>query len=142
MKSAATLALPGRFDSLPAIQDFVTRAALAAQLDERAVYAVQLALDEAFSNIIAHAYGRETDELIECAYRISESGLTLVLRDHGRPFDPATVPDPDLDQGLEDRNTGGLGVYFVRQLMDRVHFQSDSKAGNTLTLVKYRESGR
>jgi len=135
-----TLTFPGRFDSLAAIDEFVSRAAEAAGLDERAIYAVQMATDEACSNIIKHAYGGEGRGAIECTCRVDDDGLTVMLRDRGRPFDPASVPEPDLHSNLENRDIGGLGLYFVRTLMDEVCFQFTPDSGNLLTMVKRKEA--
>jgi serine/threonine-protein kinase RsbW len=99
-----------------------------------------MAVDEACANIIGHAYGEEGLGDIEVSYRIDGNGLTLSLRDFGRPFDPTGVPQPDLDSPLEARSAGGLGLYLMRKLMDRVEFESSPDAGNVLTLVKLRES--
>jgi serine/threonine-protein kinase RsbW len=141
MDTSQTRTFPGRFDSLAAISEFVTRAARAAGLDARAVDAVQLAVDEACSNIVEHAYGGEGRGDIECTCRVDSDGLTVVLRDHGRPFDPSSVPEPDLSPSLDDAacTGGGLGLYFVRQLMDQVHFEFTADSGNVLTLVKRKE---
>ena len=135
-----TLTFPGRFDSLAAISEFVSRAAEAAGLDERAVYAVQMATDEACSNIIKHAYGGEGRGAIECTCRVDDDRLIVMLRDHGRPFDPASVPKPDLNSDLEDRDIGGLGLYFVHKLMDEVCFEFTPGSGNLLTMVIRRET--
>ena len=139
MDTAQTRTFPGRFDSLASIGEFVTQAAEAAGFDERAVYAIQMAVDEACSNIIEHAYGSEAHGTIECTYRIDEDGLTVTLIDHGKPFDPISVPDPDLQCSLEERSRGGLGLYFIRQLMDEVYFEFTPDSGNRLTMVKRRE---
>jgi len=136
MDTEQTLTLPGRFNSLAAISEFATRAAEAAGLDPRAVYAVQMAVDEACSNIIEHAYGGEGRGAIECTCRINDDGLTVIIRNHGRPFDPTIVPQPDLHASLEDRKEGGLGLYFIRQLMDEVRFEFTPDSGNVLTIVK------
>ncbi len=140
MDTSQTLTFPGRFDSLAAISAFVIRAAEAAGLDARAVCAVQWAVDEACSNIIEHAYGGEGRGAIECTCRINDDGLTVILRDYGRPFDPTSVPEPDIHASLADRNGGGLGLYFIRQLMDEVHFEFTPDSGNVLTMVKRKES--
>ena len=63
----------------------------------------------------------------------------MILRDYGRPFDPASVPEPDLHASLEDRRGSGLGLYFMRQLMDKVHFEFTPDSGNVLTMVKRKE---
>ena len=140
MDTPKTATFPARFDSLAAIGEFVTHAAEAAGLDARAVYAVQLAVDEACSNIIKHAYGGEGRGDIECTCIINENGLAVILRDHGRPFDPTSVPEPDLYASIEDRKVRGLGLYFIRQLMDQVRFEFTADSGNVLTMVKRKEA--
>jgi len=135
-----THTFPGRFDSLAAIGDFVTRAAEAAGLGARAVRAVQLAVDEACSNIVEHAYGGEGRGDIECTCRVDDEGLTVILRDHGRPFDPTSVSEPNLYPSLDECTGRGLGLYFMRQLMDKVHFEFTPASGNVLTMVKRKET--
>jgi serine/threonine-protein kinase RsbW len=140
MDTPQTATFPARLDSLAAISEFVTRAAEAAGLDARAVYAVQLAVEEACANIIEHAYGGEGRGDIECTCRVNENGLTVILRDYGRPFNPTSVPEPDLYASLEDRKIRGLGLYFIRQLMDQVRFEFTAGSGNVLKMVKRKES--
>jgi serine/threonine-protein kinase RsbW len=136
---AQSTTFPGRFESLAKIGEFVTHAAEKAGFDERDVYAVQLAVDEACSNIIQHAYGGEGRGVIECTCRIVPEALIIILKDYGRAFDPEAVPEPDLDASLEERQGGNLGLYFMRQLMDQVHFERTSDTANVLTMKKYRE---
>jgi len=140
MDTPQTATFPARLDSLAAIGEFVTRAAEAAGLDARAVYAVQLAVDEACANIIEHAYRGEGGGDIECTCMVNENGLTVILRDYGRPFNPTSVPEPDLYASLEDRKIRGLGLYFIRQLMDQVRFEFTADSGNVLTMIKRKES--
>ncbi|MCJ7618921.1 MAG: ATP-binding protein [Anaerolineae bacterium] len=142
MDSERKLTFPGRFDSLAAISEFVGAAAESAGLDARGIYEVELAVDEASSNIIEHAYGGEGRGDIQITCRIDRDRLTFILRDFGRPFDPANVAQPDLGASLEDRDSGGLGVYLMRQLMDEVDFQFTPDAGNALTMVKRRTGPR
>ena len=130
----------GRFDSLAQIREFVARAAGAAGLGPAAVYAVEMAVDEACTNIIEHAYGSEGRGDIECTCQPDTEGLTVTLRDYGRPFDPSGVPKPDTNASLEGRTEGGLGLYLIRELMDEVHFEFTPDSGNVLTLVKRKEA--
>jgi serine/threonine-protein kinase RsbW len=133
------------FENLDNVREFVKDAADQCGLTGFAVYAAQLAVDEAFSNIIEHAYGGECQEKIECTCLTSDKGLTIQLRDCGHPFDPTIVPEPDIEADLEDRDIGGLGLFFIRQLMDEVDFRfsTDLETGkqcNVLRMVKNKES--
>jgi serine/threonine-protein kinase RsbW len=139
MDAERKLTFPGRFDSLAPISEFVTRAAEAAGLDERAVYAVQLAVDEASSNVIEYGYGGKGPDQIEITCCIDSDGLTVTLRDYGPPFDPESVPPPNVHASLEKRNSRGLGLYLMRRLMDDVRFDFSSASGNILTMVKRKK---
>ena len=86
---------PGRFDSLAAISEFVVDAAKSAGLDEMAAYEIELAVDEACSNIIEHAYGGQDKGEIECECEVTDDGLTIILRDWGQAFDPSKIKDID-----------------------------------------------
>ncbi len=138
MSTVQTSVFPAKFSSLKAIAEFVAQAVEAAQLDEQAAYAVQMAVDEACSNIIEHAYGDQIAGDIVCTLQVTPDSLVVTLRDQGRRFNPAQVSDPDLDVSLKDRLLGGLGVYFMCQLMDRVEHRFEPGMGNVLTLVKRR----
>ena len=134
-----------RYENLADVRDFGGQASETCGLSRDSIYKVELAVDEAFTNIIEHAYGGESQEEIQCTCKIGEDGLTVTLRDCGHPFDPQSVPDPDLDASLEEREPGGLGLFFMRQLMDEVHFSFipavAGKGGcNLLTMVKRREN--
>ena len=120
------------------MRQFAAQAAKDAGMDDAEVYAVKLAVDEACTNIIEHAYGVENEGEIECTCDAEDDRLTVILRDHGKPFDPSSVTEPDLSSGLEKRPLGGLGVYLMRQLMDEVRFESRGEAGNLLTMVKHK----
>ena len=134
-----TAIFPTDYSSLDEIREFVGQAAAEAGFDSRSVYAVQLAADEACSNIIEHAYGDAPEGKIECTCSLSDTDLVIILRDYGVPFDLDSVPAPDLSPDLEKRRIGGLGVYLMRKLMDEVTFESSPEFGNVLTMKKHRE---
>lgn len=133
-----TVVFPGRYTSLAAISEFIRLATDTFGLDSYAAYAVQTAVDEACSNIIEHAYGGENKGEIVIGYEIIGEDLIIRLQDFGKPFEPDNIPTPDVQATLEDRKENGLGLYFMRQWMDEVHFQF-SKGMNTLTMVKRKE---
>jgi sigma-B regulation protein RsbU (phosphoserine phosphatase) len=137
-----TAIFPARFDQLDTIRGFASQAARDAGMDDSETYAVELAIDEACTNIIEHAYQGENRGDIECTCESNNDCLTFVLRDHGKPFNPATVNTPDLDASIDDRAVGGLGVFLMKQLMDEVHFESLGESGNVLTMSKRRKTGK
>jgi serine/threonine-protein kinase RsbW len=142
-----TIKYPARYESLNDVRKFAAEAAEAAGLNEADVYAVQMAIDEAFTNIIEHAFGGECDEEIECNCLVEGDSLTIILRDCGASFDPEKVPDPNLEGPLEEREVGGLGLFFIRKLMDEVTFSFQTGSGseggcNILKMVKRKEKKR
>lgn len=133
-----TAIFPARFESLASISQFVRQAAEQAGLDSTRTYHVESAVDEACSNIIEHAYGKYSTGVIECTCQVDETALTITLRDHGRPFNPNAIQEPDTATPLEERTDHGLGMLFIRKWMDEIRYEF-SEQGNTLTLVKYRK---
>ena len=130
------LTVPAHPRSLKKLRAFVKEGAQAAGLDRKATYAVQLAVDEASSNIIEHGYGGQSGH-ITCEWRITEWGLEIVILDNGLPFDPTQAPPPDLSSELESRQAGGLGIYLMRQMVDEVNYVQ-TPTGNRLTLRKHK----
>lgn len=130
---------PGRYESLIRISRFVKKAAEDAHLDDPAIYAVDLAVNEACANIIEHAYGGEEIGVIHCSCHITEEGLTVTLTDYGQPFDPSNVPEPDPSLDLEQVKPRGAGLFLMRKMMDEVRFKFIPGKGNVLTMVKKRE---
>ena len=131
---------PGNFKSLAPISDFIVAQAESAGFSPNDVYAIQTAVDEACANIIDHAYGGEDVGDIEISVKVLNNGIQIILRDKGEPFDPNQVPEPDISSPLEIRKERGLGVFFMRKLMDDVKFCFSAHRGNTLTLIKYKGS--
>ncbi len=129
---------PGRYQSLASISEFVLQAAQQAGLDGKATYAVQMAVDEACTNIIEHAYGGEGNGTITCSVGYDPHSLTIELEDHGKPFNPKRIKNPNTHLPLSRRKEGGLGLFFIRQYMDEVRFEFLAGKGNRLIMVKHK----
>lgn len=112
-----------------------------AELNPCATYKVETAVDEACSNIIEHAYGGENIGVIVCSCIIETDCLIIELKDTGKPFNPAAVPQPDTSAPLDERQGNGLGLFFMRQMMDEVQFHFDPETGNVVRMVKYKREG-
>jgi serine/threonine-protein kinase RsbW len=135
-----TVSFPGRFESLPRVGAFISKAAKTAGLSDKAIYAVQLAVDEACSNIIDHAYGGEDRGEMLCSVIINDDGLIVILQDQGTPFNPQEIPDPQVNVPLEKLKPRGVGVYLMRKMVDEVHYEYSPEGGNMLTLIKRKTS--
>lgn len=136
MSIKRTLTVPGRFEYLATIADFIAEAGRDAGFDQDTIFHVQMAVDEACSNVIEHAYEGQNkgDITLHCDCRADE--WVINVHDTGRSFDPNAVPTPNLRANLDDIRTGGLGLYFMYQLMDKVEFFFDKDKGNNLRMVK------
>lgn len=133
-----TLTVRATLESLELISAFIKDAVVRAGLDERAAWQVELAVDEAATNIIQHGYIPEQPGMIEVRWVLEPDALRVQLRDQGRRFDPEHVPAPDLELPLEERQAGGLGLYLMGRLMDTVQFDFSSPHENVLTMTKRR----
>ena len=131
-----TAAFPASFNQLDNIREYVNIFTKEAGMDDPGRCAVEMAADEACSNIIEHAYTGYSSGVIECTIEFDDDSFTIVLHDHGSPFDLTSVPLPDLSEELENRKIGGLGVFLIRELMDDVKYENRGQMGNYLTLKR------
>ncbi|SRR5258706_7597918 len=131
-----SITVPATLDSLATISDFITDGTTRAGLGDRAAWQVQLAIDEAATNIIEHGYDDASRGDIQLAWRVDGDEFVVTLRDHGRGFNPDDVPAPDITSPLEERQAGGLGLYIMSRLMDSVAFEFNEQQGNLLTIIK------
>jgi serine/threonine-protein kinase RsbW len=132
------ITFPAKFEFLDEIRDLVAQVAREGGFTEKEIYSLQLAADEAASNIIEHAYEGVSNANLDITCDVSGDAITITMRDTGKPFDPSKVKQPNLKADLSDRQIGGLGVYLMRKLMDEVRYESNSKTGNLLTMIKRR----
>jgi serine/threonine-protein kinase RsbW len=132
------MTFPARFDFLDEIREFVAQVAREGGFNDKEIYSLQLASDEAASNIIEHAYAGDPDADFDVSCDVYGDTLTITMRDTGKPFNPSNVKLPNLKAGLSERQIGGLGLYLMRKLMDEVHYISNPNTGNLLTMIKRR----
>ena len=126
-----------KFEFLDEIREFVGEIARTGGFGEKDVYNIQLATDEAASNIIEHAYEGIADGVLDLSCGMIEPGtIKIILIDYGFPFDPSTIPMPDLKADLSARKIGGLGIFLMRKLMDEVHYEPRPDKSNVLTMIK------
>jgi serine/threonine-protein kinase RsbW len=120
-------------NQLAAIRRYVESIAEAAGFASEAVGDLVLAVDEAATNVIVHAY-KDRPGYIEIEPALYEDRLEIRVRDRGPLFDPTRVPPPDLSIPLAERELGGLGIYLIRQSVDEVSYCVTPDGANELTL--------
>jgi anti-sigma regulatory factor (Ser/Thr protein kinase) len=134
--SESRIRIAGVLEQIPGACDFVADAARAAGLDERAAYHCQLAVDEACTNIVEHGYGAENaGKFIDIICRVDSRYFTITIIDESPAFNPLVKDDPDPTAVLEDRGTGGWGIYFIKKLMDEVSYLHEAHH-NRLVMMK------
>jgi len=125
-----------KFEYLDEIRDFVGAIAREGGFGDKDVYNIQLATDEAASNIIEHAYEGVSDGVLDLSCGMEAEAIRIILIDYGEPFDPSAIPMPDLKADLSDRKIGGLGIFLMRKLMDEVQYEPREDKSNVLTMIK------
>jgi len=123
-------------ESLQAFRDFIAAACRDhAGVDSQALYDLQLACDEACTNVITHGYAGMNPGSIIVQLELEPRRAVMRITDFGHAFEPSETPMPDPGAALEGRPTGGFGLYFIYQTMDDVDYVIDDD-GNQLVLVK------
>lgn len=134
-----SLTIPSSTRYLEDVRHFVETHALAADLSEMVVEQIKIAVDEACTNVIEHAYGGEAGHEITIDLLIDPKRFTVRIQDEGQAFDPAVYQEPDIFKYAQQRKMGGFGVHIMRRLMDEVQYERKGRF-NECCLVKFREA--
>jgi serine/threonine-protein kinase RsbW len=105
---------------------------------------IALAVDEAATNVIQHAYGGEAGHEIEIHFDPEGDSLDIVILHEGEALEAVPVPDFDLDKLVAEKRKGGLGLTIMRQMMDKVEHSRARTGKNMCVMVRYKQkaSGR
>ena len=123
-------------EALQVFRDFIASACQThSGIDAQTRYDLQLAADEACTNIMTHGYAGLNPGSIILALELEPWRVVMTITDFGHAFEPSETPMPDPGAALEDRPTGGFGLYFIYQTMDEVDYKTDDTS-NQLILVK------
>jgi len=133
--NARRTTVPSDAAQLPVLTQFLQEFWSAAELPPAEALPFELALEEIFMNVVMHGSPAGSVPQVDVSLALAHGGLTLTVEDDGPPFDPLSLPAPDTTAGLDERRFGGLGVFFVRQMMDAVSYQRVG-ARNQLTMAK------
>lgn len=110
-------------DELGRLSEFIEELGETLSLSTETTMHINLALEEAISNIIMYAYPQEEEHEIYLKVNAIEQQLIFLLTDNGLSFDPTDVPEVDLGLSAEERQIGGLGIFLIRSIMNEVSYQ-------------------
>jgi serine/threonine-protein kinase RsbW len=111
---------------LESVRDLVSRMERTCDLPPKIVFDINVVLDELLSNIIHYGYTDKAVHEIHITLSVSNAVVDIAIEDDGKAFNPLAAPEPVLTLPLAERPVGGLGVHFVRQLMDDVEYQRNN----------------
>ncbi len=115
-------AIPNQMDALAGLIEEVDRFLAGSGLSPRAVYAVNLALEEILTNTIKYGYNDDAEHQIQVTIQVDGDQAVLTCVDDGHHFDPLQAPEPDLDSPLEEREVGGVGLHLTTAMMDTIEY--------------------
>lgn len=123
-------------DPIPVIE-FVEEQLSEYDCSKKALYQIEIAIEEILVNIVRYA-GLPADDGVEVCFEVLDDNplrMILQFRDAGIPFDPLAAGDPDISPEALEAREGGLGIFMVKQMMDSVSYAYEN-GKNTLTIVK------
>lgn len=123
------------YETLGVFRDAIARACARHQIDAETTYALQLAMDEACTNVIEHGYAGMNPGSLMFDMEIAPTRVVMKITDFGRPFEPYEPELPDAQTVLESDKVGGFGLIFIYKTMDTVDYQT-TEEGNILSLTK------
>jgi len=136
MSSSFVLTIRPDLDEIAGISTALEDVMKTHSFGEEEILDTQLAVEEAITNVIVHGYeGREGEIVIAC--RATKGIVEIQIEDTAPPFDPLSLPEPDLTASVDDRKIGGLGIFLIRQVMDNIVYRHEDNK-NILILVKRR----
>ena len=136
------LKLENESANLRLIREFVSGVANVAGFDEEEISQIELAVDEACSNVVKHAYLGDKEKKghgIEIEIYFDEKEFNVKVLDRGQGFDPSKLSQTNMKTYLEKFQVGGLGIRLMKSLMDQVEYSIKPGRKNQVTLTKYRK---
>ncbi|MFH1422517.1 MAG: ATP-binding protein [Planctomycetota bacterium] len=138
------LLISNKMENLSYVRDFVQRTLNEVNLSGIYCTHIILAVDEAISNIIRHAYQdfQTGSRSIEIKINVNAKKIEIIIKDSGRNFDPNSINEPTIDEHVKLGKRYGLGLFLMRRVMDEIKYVFKSGLENTLTMVKYVEPNK
>ena len=134
--NTASIEVESRTERLIEVRDFVSARARAFGFGDEDISKIALAVDEACTNVIKHAYRFDPTKIIRVSCSGRNGEFAIIIKDDGVRFDPTQVQPPDMKEYLSHYRRGGLGMYLMKSLMDRVEYAIAEGKANEVRLIK------
>ncbi|MCA9735240.1 MAG: ATP-binding protein [Deferribacteres bacterium] len=131
------LKIPSSTNHLELIREFVTNLARDVGFDDERISQIELAVDEACTNVVKHAYKGDDRQPLDVLVKTDPKKFKIIISDKGKGFNPKLIKTPDMKKYLTEMRVGGLGIYLMQTLMDEVDFKIEPGKRNQVQLVKY-----
>ena len=123
--------------NLSDIRKFVSKHALKHGFSSEQIADIRLAVDEATTNIIKHAYKNDHNQELTIHLEFDDEKLSVTLTDQGIAFDLKKYKSPDIKKQIEKKRRGGMGIHLMKSLMDEVSYKVKNQK-NVLRMSKNR----
>ena len=133
--------IKNKISELEKVAQFVTEIGEELGLSMELQMNLNLVMEEMVTNVIFYAYPQDEDADIELLAKSDGKELTFVLSDQGKEFDPTAKEDADLDVNPAERELGGMGIFIVKNIMNKVTYQR-LEGKNLLTMTKGLEDDK
>ena len=134
-KNENSITVSASTENLALIRAFVAEQALKNGLAEKTIDEIRLAVDEAFTNIIKHAYNFDSNKKVSLKTGMENATFWISICDEGKPYDPGTYTEPNISERIKEGKRGGVGVFLIKKLMDKVEYRSFGLK-NEIKLIK------
>ncbi len=122
---------------LSQVREMLSNSIVKTGLSRKEENKVILAVDEAITNIMEHAYENRREGWIDITIKANDKELRITIQDSGKRFDPNSIEDPDVFEHVKEGRKEGLGIFLMRQVMDEVQYRFKEGEKNEILLVKY-----
>ena len=127
--------LEAAVENVDIITEFVDEELESLDCMPKAMFQINVAIDELFANISQYAYSPETGTaIVQIDVENDPLSVVITFMDHGKPFNPLEAPEPDVTSDAQDRKIGGLGIFMVRKTMDAIDYEY--KDGKNILKIK------
>ncbi|MDO9680744.1 MAG: ATP-binding protein [Bacteroidales bacterium] len=130
-----SLLVNNKIDELTRVALFLDELGTSWGLHDSLVANLNLVIEEALTNIILYGYNDSDNHIIEILLTRGDGQISITIKDDGLEFDPTKMRDPDTTLSVEERPVGGLGIFLIKQIMDKVQYMREGKI-NYLILTK------